>query len=55
MRPAFLLATVLTLSAASISDARADDAVGAAPARIAVHAARMLDVEKRATLPIRSC
>jgi imidazolonepropionase-like amidohydrolase len=45
MRPAFLFALAVSLSTASIHDARADGATAAAPARIAVHAARMLDVE----------
>lgn len=45
MRLAFLLATALTLSAALTDGARAEDAPATPPKRVAVHAARLLDVE----------
>ena len=45
MRPAFLLATALALSIASVTGVRAADAMPAPPERIAVHAARLLDVD----------
>ena len=45
MRLAVLLATALTLSAALTDGARAEDAPATPPQRVAIHAARMLDVE----------
>ena len=45
MRPAFLLATALALSIASVTGVRAADAAPTVPTRVAVHAARLLDVE----------
>jgi hypothetical protein len=45
MRPVFLMATVMALSVAPATNVRADAATVATPARLAIHAARMLDVE----------
>jgi imidazolonepropionase-like amidohydrolase len=45
MRLAVLLATALTLSAALTVGARAEDAPSTPPKHVAIHAARMLDVE----------
>jgi imidazolonepropionase-like amidohydrolase len=45
MRPALLLATTLALSIASATGVHAADAAPTTPTRVAVHAARLLDVE----------
>jgi imidazolonepropionase-like amidohydrolase len=45
MRPALLLATTLALSFASATGVHAADAAPTTPTRVAVHAARLLDVE----------
>jgi len=45
MRPVFLMATAMALSVAPATNVRADAATVATPARLAIHAARMLDVE----------